>query len=63
MVTASEPSPTRRIGARALAALAVLAAACFPNPPGVRGVATWKTAKPGPDVGVTSAVAPAPAPR
>src|SRR5213594_5265124 len=39
MVTASEPSPTRRMGARALAALAALAAACFPNPPGVRGVA------------------------
>src|SRR5438309_6544509 len=39
MVTASEPSPTRRIGARGLAALAALAAACFPNPPGVRGVA------------------------
>src|SRR5207244_1748364 len=39
MVTASEPSPTRRIGARALAVLAALAAACIPNPPGVRGVA------------------------
>src|SRR2546427_1553442 len=39
MVTASEPSPTRRMGARALAALAALAPACFPNPPGVRGVA------------------------
>src|SRR2546421_3541124 len=39
MVTASEPSPTRPIGARALIALAALAAACFPNPPGVRGVA------------------------
>src|SRR2546422_1597694 len=39
MVTASEPSPTRRMGARALAALAALAAACSPTPLAVGGVA------------------------
>src|SRR2546425_5946565 len=39
MVTAREPSPTRPIGARCRVGLAALAAACGPNPPGVRGVA------------------------
>src|SRR5438132_5482505 len=40
MVTATESSPARRSGARALAALALLSlGGCLSNPPGVRGVA------------------------
>ncbi len=39
MSTPNESSPARRIGARALAALALLLGGCVPNPPGVRGVA------------------------
>jgi outer membrane protein len=40
MVTATESSPARRSGARALGALALLSlGGCLSNPPGVRGVA------------------------
>src|SRR5213083_862003 len=40
MVTATDGSPARRGGARAMGALALLAlSACLSNPPGVRGVA------------------------
>jgi len=40
MVTATESSPARRSGARALGALALLTlSGCLSNPPGVRGVA------------------------
>src|SRR5437764_13257153 len=40
MVTATDGSPARRGGARALGALALLAlSGCLSNPPGVRGVA------------------------
>ena len=40
MVTATDDSPARRGGARALGALVLLAlSGCLSNPPGVRGVA------------------------